>query len=162
MHFSTPFTYKVYLKPSYHYLVMKWSILAWHWSKLKQTTFLTFQTWMKVAYYETRWNSKHFTYIKHFNMMHGSWDIICLKFMGFSVNLLNLRIMLKSLDRKKTRMAESGGAGGAHPWARPSRCSGGPGCAVLELGLETRWAWSWTWRKRGQREASELLLVTEE
>ena len=42
---------------------------------------------MRVAYYETRWNSKHFTYKVCLHMMHGCEVIICMLYEGFSAKL---------------------------------------------------------------------------
>ena len=39
---------------------------------------------MKVAYYETRRKTKHFTYKVCFKPMHGSEIIICMNMEGFS------------------------------------------------------------------------------
>ena len=42
---------------------------------------------MKVAYYLTTQNSKHFTYLVCFNPMHGCGVIKCMKCKGLSVKL---------------------------------------------------------------------------
>lgn len=58
--------------------------------------------------------------------MHEQQGSVC----KYAVSLEN-RI---KCNRKKTRMAESGGTGGAHPWSRPSRCNGGLGVQCVGAG----------------------------
>ena len=57
---------------------------------------------MKVAYYESRQNSKQVSYIKHFNPMHGWWSYYMHEHEGFSAKLVNPGIMLNSQNWKKT------------------------------------------------------------
>ena len=75
---------------------------------------------MKVAYYETRQNSKHFTCLKHFNPMHSCGVIICMNLKGFSEKLQSLdkwanRRTKKTCHGPKLAGPEvhRGGAGGA-------------------------------------------------
>ena len=56
---------------------------------------------MKVAYYETTQNSKHFSYLKFLHKMHSLRDMICMNHRGFSVNLANSGKLVKIVQGNK-------------------------------------------------------------
>ena len=79
---------------------------------------------MKVTYYETRHNFKHFSYINCFNPMYDCGDIKCMKSRGFSAKLGSLEKEQNTDARKKIYVGRIG-------W--PNRRRRG-GWALLTLG----------------------------
>ena len=59
---------------------------------------------MKVAYYETRQNSRHFLYLVYLNLMHGLLVIKCMMCKGFSTKQTFSRQIANRPELQKKRV----------------------------------------------------------